>query len=382
MNKLLLYCAFPLLACFCACSSDNEPDMPKPTPGGNGEGGTEVVVSISTEILTKSEPIIQFSDGDKMAIFAKIYGRVDAPNIVENVIGTYKNGSWTLEPPITLSEGGKAFIYAYYPYMDGRDKLAALPIETIQQQDILYSGAFVPVTYTTHKARLIMKHALSLVSLNITAQGYSGKGELQSLIISGEDVYNKGTLNVSSGKIVGVEKGGTELKNIQKVITNTGWNEELPRIWQIPFSTKIKTVTLNAIIDGKQYQCNFPEVEMKSGFQYIFRLVLTDYGLEFIPTQTITISLNQDSDEPKMLEGYGLLKIYHDKSTIQTPFMLGDNVFGTIKWGDDFSDSYAFDKEHDYTIIGDKEIILETWNSTGFELKDINGVNAIDITDY
>lgn len=382
MNKLLLYCTLPLLACLCACGSDNEPDMPEPTPGGSGEGGKEVTVSITTDILTKADPILSFSDGDKMAVFAKTYGRVDAPNIVEDVVGLYKNGAWTLEPPITLSEGGKAFIYAYYPYMEGQSNLAALPIETAKQQDVLYSGAFVPVTYTTHRAKLTMKHALSLVSMNITAQGYSGKGELQSLSIGGEDVYSKGTLNVSTGKIAGTEKGSTELKNIGKKITTSGWKDELPRIWQIPFSTKIKIVTLGAVIDGKQYQCNFPEVEMKSGFQYIFRLVLTDYGLEFIPTQTTTISLNQDGDEPETLEGYGLLKIYHEKKAFQTPFMLGDNVFGTIKWGDDFSDSYTFDKEHDYTISGKKEVILETWNSIGFELENINGINAIDITDY
>lgn len=382
MNKLLLYCTLPLFICLCACGSDNEPEVPESTPGGSGEGGKEVTVSISTEILTKSEPVLQFSDGDKMAVFAKTYGRVDAPNIVENVVGLYKNGSWTLEPPITLSEGGKAFIYAYYPYMVGQDNLAALPIEIAQQQDVLYSGAFVPVTYTTHKAKLTMKHALSLVSMNITAQGYSGEGELQSLSISGEDVYSKGTLNVSTGKITGTEKGSTELKNIGKIITTAGWKDELPRIWQIPFSTKVKIVTLNAVIDGKQYQCDFPEVEMKSGFQYIFRLVLTDYGLEFIPTQTTTISLNQDGDEPETLNGYGLLKIYHDNNVIQTPFMTGDNVFGTIKWGDDFSDSYSFDKIHEYSTLGEKEIILETWNSTGFELKNINGITVIDISEY
>ena len=69
----------------------------------------------------------------------------------------------------------------------------------------------------------------------------------------------------------------------------------------MPFSTKGGEAYLTATIDGKPYKAIFPEVEMKSGFQYIFRMVLTDYGLEFIPNQTQTISLSVETDQPEQL---------------------------------------------------------------------------------
>lgn len=75
--------------------------------------------------------------------------------------------------------------------------------------------------------------------------------------------------SVSIGKIVENSKGSV-VRESDKQLLGSGWTEDLPIIWVIPFSTKTKNVDLRATIDGKAYVTSFSEVEMKSGFQYVF----------------------------------------------------------------------------------------------------------------
>lgn len=110
-------------------------------------------------------------------------------------------------------------------------------------------------------------------------------------------------------------------------------------------------------------------------------MILTDRGLVFIPDQTETISLNQDNDTMKPLELYGVLQIEHRATTFTVPRFLGDNIFGNITWGDNTTDSYAIGLQHEYTA-GTWQCVFETWNSIGFELDNIVGIEAIDISQY
>ncbi len=354
----------------------------KDEPGGSGGSSTDdVTVAISTEILTKANVTTIFSDGDAMNVYPKTYGKIDAPNRVDNVKATQGAGAWTMTPEVKISKGQNAFIYAVAPYNAEYTNAAAIPVDIAQQIDLLYSGAYVPVSYTTHTAKLVMKHALALVSFNISSQGYSGAGKLTGMKISGEKVYTKGTMSADNGKILGKSQDEFIL-SIDKTIQETGWSNELPQMWQIPFATKISTATLTLTIDGKQYEATFPEVEMKSGFQYIFRMVLTDYGIEFIPGAVETISLNQKEDAMTTLNGYGVLSITHIGTEIMLPAFTGDDVFGTVTWGDGMSSSYKPKAVHTYSVSGEKEVVIESWNSTGFELEKLTGIDTIDLTAY
>ena len=60
----------------------------------------------------------------------------------------------------------------------------------------------------------------------------------------------------------------------------------------------------------------------------------------------------------------------------------GDNVFGNVTWGDGVAESNSMEADHSYSVDGDKTIIIETWNSTGFELKDMLGIEEIDLSKY
>lgn len=361
-----------LSLCLVSCGKDKPIEEPKEP---------ETPISISTTIFTQARPTLDFEEGSVMNLYVKTYGSAAAPDKVEDVKAVRQGGNWKIEPEVMISESEKLFIYAYAPYTEGLKSVDAIPVDISLQQDVLYSGAFVPVSYRTNRAKLTMKHALALVSFNISAQGYSGNGELQRLSVVGDNVYTTGVMSIDKGKVTGKGKELFEMA-VSKTVTAGGWENDLPRIWQIPFSTKATGVYLNATIDGKTYKAVFPEVEMKSGFQYIFRMVLTDYGLEFIPNQTQTISLSVESDTPEQLEGYGVLHITHAAPSFVVPELTGDNVFGSVRWGDEATATYRVGEEHTYAEEGSKVLSVETWNSTGFKLKNLIGVETVDVSEY
>ncbi len=364
-----------ILLCSCDGGGKDEPN-PAPTPGKD-----DVTVTISTEVLTKANVTTVLGSGDEMNVYPKSYGRIDAPNRVDGVKATCNGSAWTMSPAVTLSKGENAFIYAVAPYNASYSDAAAIPVKMSDQVDLLYSGAFVPVSFTTYNAKLVMKHALSLVTVNITSQGYSGAGQLNSMSISGEEVFTAGTMNAGTGKIVGTDKT-PYVHNVNKQIKTEGWSQDLPRMWQIPFSTKVNAAILTLVIDGKTYEVEFPEVEMRTGFQYIFRLVLTDYGVEFIPGEMQTISLNQKEDAMNALSAYGVITFTHVGEQAFMPMFSGDNVFGTITWGDGTAQSYKANAEHTFTGSASRQIVIESWNSTGFELNELTGIETIDLTEY
>ena len=223
-----------------ACSKD--------TLEGNTDNDNKVEVEISTTVETKSTVVTQFTDGDEMNIYAKTYGDIKAPDFVKNIKATYNGGSWDVSPVIYLGEDEKTFIYAVSPYSDTNTDPKAIIVDVSQQKDVLYSGSFVPVSYTTHTAKLTMKHALSLSSLNICTQGYNGTGKLQKLEVVGEEIYVDGTMDISTGKIAGNTKGNIVIES-EKQLLESGWTEDLPKIWVIPFSTKAKNVNLKGLCD-------------------------------------------------------------------------------------------------------------------------------------
>lgn len=380
---ILSLCAAAALLMSCSSSEDSvEPSTPT-TPTDNN-----VAVVITTDIVTRTTPAKSlFASGDAMNVWAKSYGSPSANDIVANIRANYNGSAWTLDPGVYLDKDKQknAFIYAVYPY---QSEFASTPgrltIDATTQNDYLYSGSYVPVTVTTNTAKLNMKHAMSLAAFNIFTDGYSGAGKLQSLAISGDSVYTKGVMTVENGKIRGTERGEIKVA-FDKQITAQGWSNSMPRIWVIPlpFNTKSTKAYLKAVIDGKEFNSVFPEVEMKIGFQYSFHLVLTDNGLEFIPDQTTTMALNFDEDEIAQLEGRGVLGVTYDGSSeFSSVVMAGVNVFGTVLWGDGEKSTYEDGISHTFSTAGSKKMIFETWNSTGFTIKDLTGISEIDISGY
>lgn len=371
--KNLFYILLFLLPCMQACSDDEV--------SGTIDDGDKIEVTLQTQVDTKATVVTALGDGDEMNVYAKSYGTLDAADLVSGIRATNKGGTWAMTPPVKLGNGERAFIYATYPYSADNTNPQAISIDVTQQIDVLYSGAYVPVTYTTNQAKLNMKHALMLLTFNILPQGYTGEGHLESIAINGESVFVNGTMNVSNGKIAGTKKGMLKI-DVDKNISDGGWTDDLPRLWCIPFTAQSEECTLAVTIDGRTYEAAFPSVELKGGFQYIFRLALTNNVAQFVPGTMQTVSLNSETDQPESLQKYGLIKFSHHATNFVLPTLLGENVFGIVDWGDDNSESYEMGLSHEYSTNTTQEIILESWNTTGFELNNLKGIDVIDISQY
>lgn len=378
MKKIFSKLFFILaLVSVASCGEKDSPIQPN-KPGGSTTEGVALGVT-TAEIQTKSA-VLEYGSGSTMNIFAKTYNDAKAPDIQSGVKATFDGAKWTLEPPVYMSDAmPTAFVFAVSPYDAAYTDLKNIPVDLSKQVDLMYSGASVAASKTSPNVKLKMNHALSLLSFNIVPVNYSGAGNLTSLAINGENVYRAATMDGTSGKIQLTDKG--EVKNsFNRNVEKGGWKNDIPGLWTLPFNTKVGAVTLTAVIDGKTFESIIPEAEIKQGWQYIFRLALTNSGLEFDPTKTETLSLNVTTDEQQQFDGYGKIVLTADGSSIIAPTVKGDAVFGTIAYPSGHS-SYTDNKHVDGLKSGD-QVTVEAWNSNGFELQSLEGIGTIDISSY
>ena len=81
-------------------------------------------------------------------------------------------------------------------------------------------------------------------------------------------------------------------------------------------------------------------------------------------------------------QGYGVLRITHTAQQFTLPTLSGNSVYGNVNWGDQQAESYQYGMIHSYTSSQSHELLIESWNSTGFQLSDLTGVEAIDLSGY
>lgn len=373
--KTLYYLGIACVAAFTlsACGDDS------PSTGGNDntDDPNAHKLGIQTTVQIKAPVTVDFKENDKMNIFVKTS---ESPSGNDKVAGaqimaTRTASGWELSPEVNLSKGDVCYVYAVAPFNANYKDASASPVDTREQVDLLYSGATV-CSYQTHNVTLTMKHALSLMTFNIEASGYNGAGNIEALSVGGEIVYTKGTMNASNGRIIGTSTEQVTVDCSAKV-----GDKSHPGVWVIPFNNKgkIDGAKLTAVIDGKTYTVTVPEVEMRLGYQYSFKMALTNYGLTFIPGGLETVSLNGEGSEVVIPESHGVVTFKINAPTWISPAFSGDGVFGNTQYGDK-STSYASGAE--IATGGNATVGIETWNSTGFEIHSLAGVEEIDISNF
>lgn len=352
-------------------------------PGTNTDPNS-VVITLTTDVFTKADVTTEHKDGDAINVYAKRYNSVEAADLVSGVKATMEGGVWKMTPEVRLSKGEVVFLYAVSPYDASYTNPKQIPVNLSKQVDLLYSGASVPASFSSNKPKMTLRHALTLASFNIAKQGYSGQGNLSQITVAGSRVYSEGTMDVSTGKVAGTSKS-TVSQTYNSNIPDNGYTSDLPGLWLIPFSTQNAAeedaTSVTFTIDGKSYTINMPSADLNTGFKTIFHLVLTDLGLQFIPSRTQQVSLNQDSDSYEQPLGYGLVSFTVEGSSWEQPMFNGSDVFGTLTWGTDMA-SYEGGAKVSFADAGVKTVKVETWNSTGFEIVSLEGVSEINLEDY
>ena len=359
-----------------------EKDDPAPT-GGSGEGG-EIGIKTNVTLNTRSALIEELKDGHEMNVWIDVTSELGATVLSTQVHATNNAGTWQFDKSVKLDKGQTAEIYAVYPYTEGATSYKAVPVDITKQVDVLYSGSASYASYTSNVVTLNMKHALSMLSVNIKKEdSYSGNGVISKMKVSKSPlVATKGTLNAATGKIEVTETGDLA-GDVNAAIGASGIQGALPALWVAPFSSKDQPeLMMTLTIDGKDYTVALPEVSMKTGWQYIFHAVLSGNGLVFVPDATEEYALNKADDEIGTLTGHGVISFTFKGGKFVFPAFAGDNVFGNIKAADGSAANYTIGGSLDLSSASSQEVVVETWNSTGFSLSNIEGVEAIDLSAY
>jgi len=370
--KTLYHFGFACLAALSltACGDDSPESSSTSTTDPNANN-----LEIKTVVQIKAPVTVDFKENDKMNLFVKTSENPKGQDKVANISATRTAAGWEISPAVPLSKGDVCYVYAVAPYNAANTDASAIPVDTKEQADVLFSGGTV-CSHQTHSITLTMKHALSLATFNIKGSGYTGAGVINSLSVNGKIVYTKGTMNASNGRITPVSTDQVTVACNAKV-----GDDSHPGVWVIPFNNKGEKdgAQLTAVIDGKTYTVDIPEVEMRLGYQYSFKLALTNYGLSFIPGGLETVSLNGEGTEVIIPESHGVVTFKVSKTGWVTPTFTGDGVFGNSQIGDN---STTYNSGSSLDTGSNSTVDIETWNSTGFELLDIEGVDEIDISQY
>lgn len=366
-------------AALASCSSSKDEPL---NPGGNSGDGQLVTIRTNIVINTKSALIKEFGEGQAMNVYAKAYGALDAADLVSGVKATRQGTNWTMSPEVRVKDGQNVFLYAFYPYNSSNTDPTKIPVDINTQTDYLYSGNYVPASFTTHTVTLNMKHAQSMIAFNVKQSGYSGEGHITSIkLTSDKYIVTAGTLNVGSGTIAATGYGAVAAQ-VSATAGAQGISGVLPAIWVAPFNTLNTGATVTAVltIDGKEYSVALPEVSAQKGWQYIFHCVLTKNGLAVVPEATEQYALDMSDDQFNELVGYGVVKFSHKGGAdFVFPSFEGNNIFGNVVVNDK---SYNYSEGSKAAVDKAGEITVETWNSTGFNLGTIDKVDRIDLSGY
>lgn len=348
-----------------ACSDDN---------GGTEEPIAGSLLSITAGIETRAVTTT-FKNGDRLSVFVKGGQAVTSENYAEPVAATYQGGKWNIAPEVRLQ--AEAYVFALYPATENTNP-SEVAVNVASQTDYLYSGSGVRVSPDAPQANLTMKHALSMVAFNMALSNYNGEKRLTALRMAGEGLYVTGTLDLSTGTITGGEKGSYEMTT-DLTVPHDGWTIDLPQMFCLPFLSSGGNVSLTFTLDGKEYNVTLPDVDVKGGMKYLFRLTMKGETLE-IADQVEVISLNNNTD---VMPISCFLRIGFNGTEAVVPQLQGNQVVGIVNWGDgSTTEAYSYPLSHTYPTEGAYEVSIELSGSSSVEFTKLDDVEYIDLSDY
>lgn len=92
-------------------------------------------------------------------------------------------------------------------------------------------------------------------------------------------------------------------------------------------------------------------------------------------SQQITIIQTERKD-------FGRILITHVNQLFKTPTLTGQDLKGSIFWGDTQQEEYKPGASHSYKNEGPHTVTLECWGAEEIVLSDITGVTELNLTDF
>lgn len=183
--------------------------------------------------------------------------------------------AWVSNSPIILyPSAGKTV--AYYPYNDAVSNMHAIPVDATTQEDYMYSGWVEPVSSNTPKVTYAMKHALSVVKINISKGTYSGTGAVSKISIKSTGLATSATLDATTGVLSAFHGENTPFEKAESFTLAP--EKRTFELMAVPNGTKAD-LNIQIEMDGDvQSIKKTPAEAWAKGTLYELNIVVNDYA--------------------------------------------------------------------------------------------------------
>lgn len=368
MKRYITYFSVLLLAAgISSCSSSSGDGAPK-----------TVDVTFTTEILHRSavtEILTQFNNGDRLTLFHSASNAVSSGEVSVGAAG-YTDGVWHPVPAVQLAPQEKRYIFAIYPYDAAATDPTAFPVTVASQQDYMFSGTGLGVTYEAPTATLRMRHAMAILSFDI--RSYAG-GTLQSIAVDSKEFPIEGTLRATGA--LSVTKTGAYTKTMSVPLSQQGFTADQPGMFIIPHKTADAGLEVTLKISDKEYKVTLPPSTFTAAKKYVASLAHTDQGVILLSDQLDIIAFNEQT-EAEAPAPYSMLSMKINGQSSLAPVIFGASPYGYIYWGDGQQEPYTEGAAHGYERSGSYTVKLDLWNASKATLPSLEGVEEVDFSKF
>ncbi len=300
---------------------------------------------------------------------------------------TTADGKQTWMPqdkPVTLSVT-EGVAMAYWPYNADAADMTAVPVETDTQTDYMYSGNVTGLSNATPKAAFQMKHAMTLIRVNVVRGTYTAEGAVTAVTAASEAFCTSGTMNVSTGALADLKGAGTPFleEPADAAITTAGRVTEFLVLPDV--TVDAASVTLGVTVDGRKYSTAIEVSEAyKQGYIYTYNLTLDNTALN-VSAVAVTPweeEISVEVPEPVAEDDQYIVQVTIDSDNYTYIHNIV-NFVGVIDWGDGTTTTYdsktsypshTYATAEKYLVVcsGKLNKISSGWNKPYISTKDIS----------
>ena len=159
----------------------------------------------------------------------------------------------------------------------------------------------------------------------------------------------------------------------------------------IDASSKIITIDLQSNI---RYSCEIvegndwiEEITSKSLQTYTHSFSVSE-NTDRTSREALIVFEAENSDireEFKVIQSgkLSVLKIWHENISYAVPYFIGEDISGTVEWGDGQKEDYAASTTgHTYQDSGTKEVTFTLSNAESFRIDCVDGIRRIDLSAF
>ena len=212
----------------------------------------------STTLPTGSEIGVFVTDDNGIAYLGNTIA-----NVKYTATGEGDSQVWNTTSDIMLSTT-KATLRSYYPYDESIVDITAIPIEVTSevQKDWMWGAPVTNLDHTNNTAVITMKHALAAVKFNFVKGNYTGEGKVTSVAFTSTGALSQAVLNAKNGSLTNKKcEKVTFVSNKEFTLLDV---ESSVSFIAVPLG-EAATLTISAVIDGKEMRVNTANVTLESG---------------------------------------------------------------------------------------------------------------------